>query len=367
VDFGSLVTLALIVGGVIVVRRFTFRQRALSFGRRQARALQDLARSFPDDNPGVLALDDDETFIYRTGQVSLVETRRGARRSKRTLGALTFRVAPGVYATGGGGGSVSPPPPESMTTIDSGFAVFSDKRVVFVGGMHSREWRFDKLLGATPFQGSGVLIAVSNKQKMSGVVPQVASGITPWVAFQIAQEVEDHGIEGARAELDKAATDAAAQVEFLEKNILASRAQVEKFQQQQARTPRTPSTPTPRTPSASSTHSPQTIEVVGESFHPESMKELRRYFRSSGNTEHIVEAELQRDPDNPHSPSGKAVKVLIRDMPVGHIPESLAPQVFDQINPDEPLMLGSRLWLDTPGKTPNKSSVTLFVDSRLEI
>ena len=370
-DFGSLVVLALTVGGVIVIRRQIFRFRAINYGKAQARALHDLARSFPHGHSSALAMKKDEVFVYETPYVSLVETRTGARRSKRTLGALSFRVAPGVYATGGGGGSVSPPPPESMTAIDSGYAVFSNHRVIFVGSKHSREWDFSKTLGATPYQSTGVLIAVSNRQKMSGIVPTTPTGISPWVAFQLAQEVHTHGIDYATTQIAQAATDAEAQVEFLEKNFFASRKDVEAFQRDRQRhNSRTAPHELPSTnssPAVAPTSSNTTIDVVGESFHPESMKALRKYFRSQGNTEHIVEAELQRDPDNPHSPSGKAVKVLIREMPVGHIPEAIAPQVFDQIDPNEPFLLGSRLFLDKATQTPNKSSVTLYVDSRLTI
>ena len=138
-DVGSLVVLALIVGGVIVIRRQIFRFRAINYGKAQPRALHDLAQSFPHGHSSALEMKKDEVFVYETPYVSLVETRTGARRSRRTLGALSFRVAPGVYATGGGGGSVSPPPPEAMTAIDTGYAVFSNHRDIFVGSKHSRE------------------------------------------------------------------------------------------------------------------------------------------------------------------------------------------------------------------------------------
>lgn len=380
-DFVSLIVLALIVTGIIFARRQVFRSRAMSFGRQQAHALEALARSFPGEYSSALAMKKDEEFVYQASSVSLTETRTGARRSRRTIGALTFRVAPGVFATGGAGGSVSPPPPEHMTAIDQGYAVFSNQRVVFVGAMHTREWAFAKMLGATPVQSSGVLMAVSNRQKMSGIVPTHAAGVSPWVAFQIAQHVAEHGVEAAKQQIADAITNAHAQVDFIKSHLWATRASVEQFQAQQARAV----TASPATPAAGSQaasdpgnsavpdgrpgpQSPATIDVVGESFHPESMSTLRKYFRSKGKSEHIVEAELRGDPDNPHSPSGKAVAVYIRDMLVGHIPEVLAPRVFDQVQAEGgSVMLGSRLWLDSPRSTPNKSSVVLFVDSRLSI
>ncbi|AVG24267.1 HIRAN domain-containing protein [Pontimonas salivibrio] len=380
-DFGSLIVLALIVTGVIFVRRQIFRSRAMSFGRQQANALEALAQSFPGQHSTALAMKKGEEFVYEAHGVALMETRTGARRSRRTIGALTFRVAPGVFATGGAGGSVSPPPPEHMTAIDQGYAVFSNQRVVFVGSMHTREWAFSKLLGATPFQSSGVLMAVSNRQKMSGIVPTHQGGLSPWVAFQIAQHVAEHGVEAAKQQIADAITDAHAQVDFIKSHLWATRSSVEQFQRQQARavtaTPTNPATSSQvvgnRDESAvpdgrSGAQLPATIDVVGESFHPESMATLRKYFRSKGKSEHIVEAELRCDPDNPHSPSGKAVAVFIRDMLVGHIPEAIAPTVFDQVDAEGgTLMVGSRLWLDSPRSKPNKSSVVLFVDSRLSI
>jgi len=376
VDFGSLIVLALIVTGVIFVRRQIFRSRAMSFGRQQANALEALAQSFPGQHSTALAMKKGEEFVYEAHRVALMETRTGARRSRRTLGALTFRVAPGVFATGGAGGSVSPPPPENMTAIDQGYAVFSNQRVVFVGSMHTREWAFSKLLGATPFQSSGVLMAVSNRQKMSGILPTHQGGLSPWVAFQIAQHVAEHGVEAAKQQIADAITDAHAQVDFIKSHLWATRSSVEQFQRQQARAVAPTSAAGSQAASdrgksvvpdgRSGAQLPATIDVVGESFHPESMATLRKYFRSKGKSEHIVEAELRCDPDNPHSPSGKAVAVFIQDMLVGHIPEAIAPTVFDQVDAEGgTLMVGSRLWLDSPRSKPNKSSVVLFVDSRL--
>ena len=376
-DFGSLVVLALIVGGVIVIRRMVFRSRALTFGRSQARALEHMADTFPNDHSTAMAMKKGEVFVYQTGPVSLVETRTGARRSKRTLGALTFRVAPGVYATGGGGGSVSPPPPEEMTAIDQGYAVFSNQRVVFVGGKHSREWAFEKTLGATPFQGAGVLIAVSNRQKMSGLVPSSPQGLSPWVAFQIAQIVAEHGVEAAKDNIRSSAEDARAQVKFLESNWLANQTAVENFQRQRALSASGRAAPTtqlaepedPHTPaSVKPGDNPGTIDVVGESFYPEVMAELRKHFRTKGNSEHIVEAELRCDPDNPHSESGTAVAVYIREMKVGHIPSAISKKVYDQVDAEGgSLMIGARLWLDSPNSKQNRSSVTIFLDSRLSL
>lgn len=107
-DFSSFVVLALIVTGVIVVGRQVLCSRTISFGQLQARPLEHMATTFPGHHSTAMAMKKSETFVYQTGPVSLVETRTGARRSKRTLGALTSWVPPGVYATSGGGGGCQP-------------------------------------------------------------------------------------------------------------------------------------------------------------------------------------------------------------------------------------------------------------------
>jgi len=110
------------------------------------------------------------------------------------------------------------------------------------------------------------------------------------------------------------------------------------------------------------------LDVVGEFFYKESFAQLREQFDTDGGTEHVVEAELRNDPDNPHSDSGMAVAVFIRGLQVGHIPESLAPEVFEQLEAKGgKLTLGARVWLDYKESKPNKSSVTVYLDSRLNI
>ena len=56
-------------------------------------------------------------------------------------------------------------------------------------------------------------------------------------------------------------------------------------------------------------------------------------FETDGGTKHIIEAELSNDRDNPHSESGMAVAVHVRGLRVGHIPERIAPLVFEQLEP----------------------------------
>lgn len=60
--------------------------------------------------------------------------------------------------------------------------------------------------------------------------------------------------------------------------------------------------------------------------------------------------------------------VFIRGKKVGHIPEWLAPKVFDQLKPEHgTVTLGARLNLDYFDAKPQKKPVTVALDSRLVI
>ena len=103
-------------------------------------------------------------------------------------------------------------------------------------------------------------------------------------------------------------------------------------------------------------------------FYKKSFEALRAELKTEGNSEHILEVELRNDPDNEYSDSGKAVAVFIRDNQVGHVPEWLAPKVFDQLEPEGgAVVLGARLYLDYFDAKPKRNSVTVMLDSRLVV
>jgi len=103
------------------------------------------------------------------------------------------------------------------------------------------------------------------------------------------------------------------------------------------------------------------ISVVGESFYRPSFDALRAELDSEGSTEKRVTAELRIDPTNPHSRSGKAVKVLINGHHVGYIPEVLAPQVFDTLTPrGGSATVPALLYLDDEIGHGERNSVTVL-------
>ena len=380
-DFwGFVVLFAAIFAGVWFVDGQIFRRRVIAYGTRQAKMLDSLAARLPLSDTSRLPLKPGEEFIYELDNAALMETRTGTRVSTRSFGAATFRVAKGVYFTGGGGRTVSPPAEEEMRAIDYGSATFTNKRVVFVGGKHSREWDFAKLLGATPISNGGVLMAVSSRQKMSGVAAGERE-INAWILYQIAQIIADDGFDAAKESLRNGAVDARKQVAFVQQNLFVKREQIEDYAEKVERERDIQSTKEASEPEVNETLTKETpdrrgkkgattreLEVVGEFFYQDSFQKLRELFGTRGDSEHIVEAELRCDPDNPHSESGYAVAVYVKDLQVGHIPEALAPEVYEIVEgKGGTLTLGARVWLDSEERRPGKSSVQLFLDSRMQL
>lgn len=140
-----------------------------------------------------------EQFVLELREVSLAEPRRGPRVSQRRTDAITVALAKGLYYTAAGGKSISHEPEDVITEIDRGIAYFTTSRVVFVGSKQSREWSLDKVLGSTPgHDGLRIMIAVSNRQKISGIASESIDHITPEMALEIATRVRESGWEVAR-------------------------------------------------------------------------------------------------------------------------------------------------------------------------
>jgi hypothetical protein len=59
-------------------------------------------------------------------------------------------------------------PADSMRRIDRGTFHVGPLACWFVGNLHSRQWEYRKILGVTEYSDA-VLIAVSNRQRMSGI------------------------------------------------------------------------------------------------------------------------------------------------------------------------------------------------------
>ena len=381
-EFFAGIVLLMMIGGALYYVVTNSYKRAVARHRSEkwAKQLRHLGDNMPLPSEASFPLRHGEEFVMNLKDVSLAEGRRAPRVTSRRTDALTLALAKGVYYTAAGGKSISPEPDELISEIDTGTATFTTHRVVFVGSKQTREWDFAKLLGAT--EGAGglrVMFAVSNRQKMSGIAQASIDQIAPGLAYQITMGAREDGWETARNMCMKGALEIEAQTNFMNESFFVTEEKIgQQMEQWRARNMKSndapaknPSTTSAETSAPIAEKEPEPldeIQVVGEFFYKKSFEALREQLKSEGDTEHIVEAELRNDPDNEYSDSGKAVAVFIRDKKVGHVPEWLAPKVFDKLEPEGgTVTLGARLYLDHPTAKPQKNSVTVKLDSRLVI
>jgi hypothetical protein len=381
-EFFAGIVLLMMIGGALYYVVTNSYKRAVARHRSEkwAKQLRHLGNNMPLPSEASFPLRHGEEFVMNLKDVSLAEGRRAPRVTSRRTDALTLALAKGVYYTAAGGKSISPEPDELISEIDTGTATFTTHRVVFVGSKQTREWDFAKLLGAT--EGAGglrVMFAVSNRQKMSGIAQASIDQIAPGLAYQITMGAREDGWETARNMCLKGALEIEAQTNFMNESFFVTEEKIgQQMEQWRARNMKTNDTPAKNpSPTSAATSAPivqkepeplDEIQVVGEFFYKKSFEALREHLKSEGDTEHIVEAELRNDPDNEYSDSGKAVAVFIRDKKVGHVPEWLAPKVFDKLEPEGgTVTLGARLYLDHPTAKPQKNSVTVKLDSRLVV
>lgn len=104
-------------------------------------------------------------------------------------------------------------------------------------------------------------------------------------------------------------------------------------------------------------------EVVGESFRPQNFLALMKSIDAKPDTTHEMIALLELDPNNPHSTTGKAVKVLAKGHHLGFIPNTESQEFFDKIAPrGGSAQATCEIWFDDPTKERPRHSVRLIVD-----
>ena len=140
------------------------------------RSYHDLNDEFGPQCPIVAKRGEEILLIVRGA--ALTETRRAPKTSySGGSHGLSIRVAKGVYYRPSVHRGKIEAAPEQTTMIDGsdgdGVFVVSNKRAVFRGGLHNREFRWDKLVSVTPerFRQYWMLaMPVENRQRVSGVV-----------------------------------------------------------------------------------------------------------------------------------------------------------------------------------------------------
>ncbi|MXW94627.1 MAG: hypothetical protein F4110_10485 [Acidimicrobiaceae bacterium] len=140
------------------------------------RSYEDLADELDPDCP-IVTKRGEEVILIGHGAM-LVETRRApkARYGGQSHG-LSLRVAKGVYYRPSVHRGTIEAAPEETAVIDGGDGdgvfVATNKRAVFRGSLHTREFRWDKLVSASPEligRDYAVMMPVENRQRVSGVL-----------------------------------------------------------------------------------------------------------------------------------------------------------------------------------------------------
>lgn len=161
--------------------------------------LEELAGGLPYTGPVSLVLAKDEQVVYVLEQVGLLEAQSNGSSYSGGSQGFSFRVARGVsYRVGGSRGQLTRNP-ATVQVIDSGSAVFTNQRVVFAGTATNRQWDFDKILNVNlTDNGIQAMIAVSNRQKNSGLQCLDLDDLTPGMLLSIATDWHEGGLEKAR-------------------------------------------------------------------------------------------------------------------------------------------------------------------------
>ncbi len=140
------------------------------------RSYEELADEFDPACP-IVTKRGEEVLLIARGAL-LTETRRApkARYGGHSHG-LSVRVAKGVYYRPSVHRGAIEAAPEETAVIDGedgdGVFVATNQRGVFRGSLHTREFRWDKLVSATPETIGGnyaVMMPVENRQRVSGVL-----------------------------------------------------------------------------------------------------------------------------------------------------------------------------------------------------
>jgi hypothetical protein len=142
-------------------------QALLNQATTAARAVAGASRTIAS---GLIILKKNEAALW-DGQASLVEPRRQPGYYSGGSAGVRLRIAKGVSYRIGASSRSYTPGPEIQTPVDHGSIIVTTQRVVFKGTKASREWVFDKLLGVdNATDDTGVLLHVSNRQKVSGLL-----------------------------------------------------------------------------------------------------------------------------------------------------------------------------------------------------
>ncbi|NBO56905.1 MAG: hypothetical protein EBU84_20450, partial [Actinobacteria bacterium] len=120
-----------------------------------------------------------EHVIADVSEVGLVESRRGPTQFSGDSTGVSFRLTKRLSVRQSGMKGKATPGKDVPTLIDTGRFIVTDERAMFVGGLQSREFEWDKLLAFSiqnlDRKSAMLFLPVSNRQKVSGIAADLDS------------------------------------------------------------------------------------------------------------------------------------------------------------------------------------------------
>ena len=199
---GAIITLVIVALIIVAIfqgvkhKKATEKAALLSIADRLEAMSKELK---PIDTFGGLSLKTGEAVYFESQPVGLIEYRSTGSTYSGMNQSVSIPIVKGVrYSVGSSQGSITRNP-EQLTQIDTGKAIFTNKRIIFVGPNHTREWDLSKLVDMTAGpNGQTISISVSNRQKTSGLSSIGRENITPGFYASIIQQLNSEGIEAAK-------------------------------------------------------------------------------------------------------------------------------------------------------------------------
>ena len=151
-----------------------------------------------------IALKKGEHPLHVVHGAGLVEPRRGAGHWQGASQGISVRV-PGTksmrYRVGATKGTYVQGE-EKPTAIDTGTFTITDTRAVFVGTKQTREWLWSKLVALQNDAPDWTGIAVSNRQKVSGVSYPVGEAVAVSLFLELGSAIANGTVDRLVAELE---------------------------------------------------------------------------------------------------------------------------------------------------------------------
>jgi hypothetical protein len=159
------------------------------------------------DTPNFLSEKGEKT-LFDLPNIQLMEYISSGSTYQSVHGGVIVPIVGRVSGIAGVSRGESTKKPATLTSVDNGKVIITDKQIVFIGEKENREWPFAKMLDVQPGpNGLWVKLAASS-QKKNGFLQHTAHDQLP---IGVAVGIATAWVSGSEAEAKKYATDLIAQ------------------------------------------------------------------------------------------------------------------------------------------------------------